>query len=720
LSVEGAPQRAYGVSATLREEHYSQLVESTDDAIISKDRDGIITSWNPAAERMYGYSSEEAVGLPISILIPEHRAGEERRILDRVLAGERLDHYETERVRKDGRLIIVSLTVSGVRDESGEIVRAAVIARDITAFHRSRQLAADLQEVTSALSKEITPERTVKVLLEHAVEALGAAAGAVGVVDRSGSQIELVGHVGHSPERMADWQRFALDSQVPMSAAIREGEPIWSAHSGDLHTRFPGIAEGSARFPSLAVVPFAAGGTPFGAISLSFATPRRFDPEERAFLVAVAQQAAQAMERARLYDAQRIASERLSFLADASELLARSLDPGDALRELADLAVRRLADWCGIELVDEDGGGLRNVAVAHIDPAKIRLADEFRARYPTDPDAETGVPNVIRTGISELYPEVTTEMLTAAAIDDEHLRMMRELGLESVMIVPLTARGRTLGAVTFVSSRPDRHFDGADLQLAEELARRAALAIDNALLFQREHDAAMALQRALLPQSLPEIEGATFAARYDPAGPGLEVGGDWYEVVALEGGGAGLTIGDVAGRGIHGASVMGRVRTALRAYVLDGYGPADAVQRLDRLIKDSDPPEMVTLLQLHVDPATGLAEYVRAGHLPALVRAPGGEVSELDGGGTPPLGVLDPIEYHAHSAKLEPGSLVLLYTDGLVERRNESLTGTLDRLKNLFARAPDEPEECLDWLRREFGVDEAPPDDVAMLAMKID
>ncbi len=186
---------------------------------------------------------------------------------------------------------------------------------------------------------------------------------------------------------------------------------------------------------------------------------------------------------------------------------------------------------------------------------------------------------MIRTGQPELYPEVTDELLVEAAEDEEHLRLMRDLGLLSVMVVPLTARGRTLGAVTFVSSDSGRHYDEDDLELAQDLARRAALAIDNAILYRREHEAAVILQRALLPQSLPQLEGVEFAALYEPAAEGLEVGGDWYEVVVRDDGTVAAMIGDVAGRGIRAAAVMGRIRPALRAFVLDGYGPAEAVER---------------------------------------------------------------------------------------------------------------------------------------------
>ena len=323
-----------------------------------------------------------------------------------------------------------------------------------------------------------------------------------------------------------------------------------------------------------------------------------------------------------MYEAQRIASERQHFLAEAGEFLASSLDPETALDQLASLAVRHIADWCGVEMVDEHGD-LHSVVVAHADEEKVELARQLRERYPVDPRSETGVPNVIRTGTTEVYPEVTDEMLAAAAQDEGHLRNLRELGLRSAMIVPLRARGRVLGAITFVASSPDRRYGDEDVELAEDLARRAALAVDNAMLFRREHEAAVILQRSLLPDSVPaHHDGIEFDVRYRPAGPGVAVGGDWYDIVLLDGGAVGLTIGDVAGRGLIAASIMGRIRPALRAYVLDGHGPAEALERLDRLMKESETPNMATLFHLHYDPKSGFASYVRAGHPPALLRRP--------------------------------------------------------------------------------------------------
>ena len=192
--------------------HYEAIVESSDDAILTKDRDATITSWNPAAERLYGHPPSEAIGQPITILIPADRRGEELEILDRVLAGDRIEHYDTERVTKDGRRIHVSLTISALRSQSGEIVGASVIARDATLQRRAEERATRLQDVTGLLAREIRPDRVVDVLLENAIPALGGAAGAVAVLDRETNELEIVGSAGYSPEGVKRFARMHVDA----------------------------------------------------------------------------------------------------------------------------------------------------------------------------------------------------------------------------------------------------------------------------------------------------------------------------------------------------------------------------------------------------------------------------------------------------------------------------------------------------------------------------
>jgi PAS domain S-box-containing protein len=694
---------------------YAAIVESSDDAILSKDREGTITSWNRAAERLYGYTSEEAIGKPISILIPPERAGEEHEIIGRVLHGERFSHYETERVRKDGSRVFVSLTVSPIKEDDGRITGASIIARDITERRRAEQRTDRLQKLTDLLSQAITPARAVEILLEEAVPALEADAGTVGFVDDDRNEIRLSGSAGYSDQAMAEWERFPLDADVPMSEAVRTGHPVWCSSLEEIRSRYPGL-DAVFRFEALAVVPLVVEGKALGAVALSFHRPHDFPPEERGFMTATVQQVAHAIARARVYEAERSARQQLAFLAEASELLTESLELDETLQKIAFLAVPTVADWCGVDLVEPDGT-TRIVTVAHVDPAKVELARELRERYPPHPDAPTGLPAVIRTGRSELYSEITDQQLVEAARDPGHLRLLRELGLRSAMVVPLNARGGALGALTLALAESDRTYGRDDLEFAEDLARRAASAVENSMMYRDEHEAAVTLQRAILPRELPQPPGVSFAGRYLPAGVGLEVGGDWYDVIEATKRKVAVVIGDVAGRGIRAASIMGQLRTAVRAYATEGHSSAGAVERLHQVARDFEDIEMATLIHLTLDPASRTAEFVRAGHPPALIRSADGTVTEMESEGCPPIGTFASLRHRPERARFEAGSTVLFYTDGLIEHRSEGIDPGLARLKEAFAAAPEDTEDCLDFIVEALGAGGA-EDDVALLAMR--
>lgn len=701
--------------SSLRDSHFRAVIDSSDDAIITKDAEGTITSWNRGAERIYGYSADEAIGRPISILIPPHRSGEEHEILRRVFAGERIEHYETERVTKDGGSVVISLTVSAVREASGEVIAASVIARDITERRRSMDQATRLHRLTSLLSKELNADRAIAVLLGEALPALGATSGAVGLLDEGGHSVDVVRSVGYSEAAIEAFRRFPASADLPMAEAIRSREPVWCRSREELQARYPLLA-GRLSMGSLAVVPILVGEDTLGALALSFGDDHDFTAAERAFAFATAQQAGYAIERTRLFDAERSARQSLSFLASASEILSESLNVERTLERLAALAVPRIGDWCTVELLEESGA-LRNVALAHADPSMVEFAREIQQRYPPDPEALTGAPNVVRTGVPELYEEIPQEMIEAAARDAEHLAAIRRIGLVSAMTVPLLARGRTLGALTLVAAESGRHFGARDLELAMDLARRAAMAVDNATAYRREREAALTLQRALLPTAMPEVPGVEIASRYLPAEAAFEVGGDWYDVVHGHEGRVTITVGDVAGHGAHSASVMGQLRIVLRAYAADDHGPAASINRLNELFVAFDDPPMATIFQLQLEPRSRAFTFVRAGHPPALIRHADGSVDQLHGDACPPVGIFTGAVYTEVSGELDPGDTVLLYTDGLIERRDESINIGIEALQNRFAEAPEALEACVDSILNAFS--EGEDDDVAVLAMRV-
>src|SRR3954449_4144188 len=311
-----------------------------------------------------------------------------------------------------------------------------------------------------------------------------------------------------------------------------------------------------------------------------------------------------------------------AFLDAASQVLAASLDPVQTLQEVAELAVPRLADWCAVQLATDEPGGLEQLAVAHVDPQKVKWAHELQERYPPDPDSPTGAPAVIRSGRSELYPVIDSALLEAAALDEDEIQLVRDLQMHSVMVVPLTARERTLGAITFVWAESGRQYSTRELELAEELGRRAGLALDHARLFAREHAAAETLQRALLPAQLPELAGFELVVRYMPSDARDHAGGDWYDAFKLPDGRFGIVIGDVGGRGMDAAATMGQIRNSLRAYALKGAGPGEVIDDLHALV-DASRGEITfaTVVYVVLDPHSGEGVLASAGHLPPLLGA---------------------------------------------------------------------------------------------------
>jgi len=417
---------------------------------------------------------------------------------------------------------------------------------------------------------------------------------------------------------------------------------------------------------------------------------------------------AEVTERRRREDA-------LTFLAEAGQALAGSLDPVATLDEIARLAVPRLADWCAVQLVSDASGAYENVAVAHVDPEKVRWALELQERYPPDLDAPTGVPQVIRTGRSELYPEIDEALLRAGAQDEEHLEIILQLRMSSAMVVPLRARDRTLGAITFIFAESGRQYSTHELDLAEELGRRAGLALDHARLFEREHRTAETLQRALLPPTLPAIDGHELAARYLPGRRGDHVGGDWYDAFALPDGRIGIAIGDIGGRGVTAAALMGQVRNGLRAYALKADRPAAALADLRQMGEHIDELVFATLTYMVYDPRTGAGALSSAGHLPTLILEAGGETHFTAGPRCPPLGADPDSLCLDHEFTLARGATLVLYTDGLVESRTRSIGTGLARLAEAARASSGGVQRLADDIVE--AVPEQRQDDIAVLAL---
>jgi serine phosphatase RsbU (regulator of sigma subunit)/anti-sigma regulatory factor (Ser/Thr protein kinase) len=290
--------------------------------------------------------------------------------------------------------------------------------------------------------------------------------------------------------------------------------------------------------------------------------------------------------------------------------------------------------------------------------------------------------------------------------------------ITSLLGVPLMVGDRAIGALE-VGTLFARRFTPDDIDLLQLAGDRAALAIERVRLFERQQTIVEELQRSLLPDSLPLIPGLSMAARYFAGGAGTRVGGDWYDTIPLPGGRVAVVIGDVAGRGVAAASMMGQLRSALRAYALDGGSPASVLERLNRFLLSLSWDSMATALVLLVEPATGRLTYANAGHPPPLIMGPDGVARSLKGSLSVPLGALDVAGYEEGTAMLEPGATLVLYTDGLVEQRDELIDRGIERLEQaLVSDGPAPPEQlCERIVRRTMGTDHA-TDDVTLVVVQ--
>jgi signal transduction histidine kinase len=396
--------------------------------------------------------------------------------------------------------ILFSLTAIAV---SGLIARER---RARAAEEEARAVAADareyterLQRVADALSEAVTPQQVLDAVLREGVSAADARAGLIAVVTEDGASLEVIAQNGYDEQYVGAegrWRRFAIDADLPLSEVARTGTPLFFESRADRNARFPLLREVSEDSHALACLPLVVESQVIGGLVFSFGADRTFDARRRALKLAIARQAAQSLERARAYDVAELARSRTAFLAEATTLLASSLEYEETLARLARLAVPRLADWCSIDMLG-DGGKIERLAVAHADPAKVAWAEELQRRFPPNPEARRGIPAVLRSGEPEYLPELPRELLERAGAGDPELeKAIEQLGFRSWICVPLNARGRTIGSLSLVGAESGRTFTPDDLELATQLAERAAVAVDNARLYresERRADAARAL-----------------------------------------------------------------------------------------------------------------------------------------------------------------------------------------------------------------------------------
>jgi PAS domain S-box-containing protein len=541
---------ARGAEAERFRQHLVEVVRGTADAVLSKDLDGIITTWNPAAARLYGYSAEEAIGRHISFIVPPDHKDEEKEILDRVKQGERLETYETERIRADGARIAVSLTVSPIRSPMRGLIGASVVARDITAEMRRRRA----QE----------------------------------------------------------------------------------------------------------------------------------------------------------------------FLVAASRLLDSSLDPLETARTIVRTAVPELAELCLVDFLRPDGW-FGDSVVAGADPEMAKRLEQLRHETPLDPTGEHPVAQVLRLNQPMIWRDLTApEVVDKVAQNNEHLRLMADAGYNSAAVVPLTARGRTIGALSFLHASSDLRYDPDDLEFLAELGERAALALDNAQLYRERDRIAKNLQRGLRPPRPAEIPGLDISVVFEAAGEGIEVGGDLYDVLPYERG-CWILVGDVAGKGSAAAGVSVALRHTVRGLTRVISEPDQVLAEVNELLLAGDSLNdfaTAMLAKLTREEDGWRLVLASAGHPPA-VHAGTGEPDLLGGGSV--LGAWEELHVERHELHLGPAETIVLCTDGWLEAgpvaSHAGPEAFAEMAQSLAGLELDEVTERLraDALRRSAG---ALRDDLVVLAVR--
>ena len=625
-------------------------------ALWREDADGRIVEWSLAAQDLLGYRPDDVLDRPASaLLVPEGRGELADQLTRRVHAGETVVGTLSVRHR-DGHQVTMEMWIVPAADPRGR-PGALLIAVETSQVLRMRDSLAALESLFSQSPIGLATLGTDLRFL-RANDALARMNG-VSAAEHVGKRLtEVV--PGVNAVALEATMREVLDRGIAVvdvrrtgrTAADPDRDRTWSCSYAPLVDN---------------------AGRTLGLIA------SLIDITE-------SQQAEADAERAR---------RRFALLAEAGTRIGTTLDLRQTSEEIVKMLVPQLADSADVQLLEEvmdpdepaaaTRGVVRRMAALFPDPSAptAKLQPGMTSQIPHGSLYE----RVIADGRpTKLYRSDVPALVTDPRADQLRSYLM---SLGSARLIPLVARGKVLGAVVVTRLRTREPFDEQDCVLIDELAARAALNIDNALMYTRQRAAALTLQRSLINSALPVVPGLELTGRYLPASA-HDVGGDWYDVIALPEGRTGLVIGDVMGHGIHAAAVMGQLRAAVRTLARHDVHPARLLSSLDAVVADMGEDEMATCVYAVHDPASGGCLVARAGHPPPAVVTPGGAITFLDGPPGTPLGT-GAHEFLTEEVPLPAGSLLVLYTDGLIESRDRDLDQGLDQL----AQALRTPEATL-------------------------
>ncbi|MFF3760977.1 SpoIIE family protein phosphatase [Streptomyces sp. NPDC002185] len=652
-------------------------------AVAQIDRSGAITSWNEDAEELFGYGTEQVTGKPLGDLAAwPHTPGIGTGLAEAL----RLSRWEgSYGIRcADGRVIPVYASHLRVRDAQGEPSTVCLLVREHeravlqtpqrpVAEPGAESRAADPFEVFIGSPAPDDLDGLLQRTVERARDMLDGDAAFLLLATDDETELEVRATTGLPAAR----QRFA---RVPVeTGASRYGSARMPAVHEDL-AAVPGavpLLEGTG-MRSVVTVPLKVEGRLTGSLGVAAESANRYSNEEALRLQFAADRIALAVESARLGELERLRRGSLSFLVEASDLLAGTLDRDQTLALMAQMTVPTLATWCAVYTIADQASDPYLSFVLHEDEDRIDgLKELLSSIAPPDPVATLGARVWTAPGdaahraaltasvraldhpTSPLSSGIDTTLATATAVAGE------------TVVLPLVARNRVIGMLTLGRPSED-HFRQEILELAEDLSRRAALALDNARLYSERVAISQSLQRSLLPPGLPTIPGVEVDVIYRAAGEGNEVGGDFYDVFPIRDDVYGFAIGDVCGTGPEAAAVTGLARHALRLLAREGFGGPAVLERLNAAILDEGArSRFLTLLYGEMRPqpdGSAILKVVCAGHPLPLRLRPDGTV-EPAAEPQPLLGVMEDLELYEQTVTLDPGDVLLCVTDGVTERR---------------------------------------------------
>ena len=697
-----------------------------------------LVRWDPTLEALCGLAPGEfdaTYEAWLETLHPEERDGILALVQD---ALDRRSAYQFEHrtIWPDGTVRWLECRGEVLTDSDGDAAGTVGCAVDITArkvaeleqtklLDEVRDVAERLSRIQS-VSQQLTSALSVDDVISVVIRSLdppdGATMRALWLFEPSTNELELADHVGMKPDAAEMFQRIDVEGDLPGAIAFRERRTVISPSQADSLERFP-LLDGAPRTSQgFIAVPLVVEAVSLGVIAYGYNGP--LETTEVSFLEAAAANIAQTLQRVRLTDALQRRSEEIAFLADVTRAAIVAADHRELMQRIADTVVPRLGDICTIHFVPEPGS-VPETVISHNLPG---TPDALTAALPLDPTGEHGIARVLRTGEAEFMPELTLDIIGDEASRSGHNHSEVEqaiagLGLASAISVPMWSEGQIIGALQVLARHGPPGRGERDLALARAVATGIGDALASRWLTDQHRHIATTLQRAFLPPSLPTIPGIEVAAAYWPAGAASEVGGDFYDLFAIDDHRWALLIGDACGTGSDAAATAAIARHTARAAARHGLGHIEVLEWVNQAVRYSDRDLFCTACYatIHIPPDAGSIDVhiAVAGHpLPILVTA--GTASSLGKPGTL-LGVFEGPTFTVSHHRLDAGTAIVFYTDGITDLPGPA--GRTDRdLKEFLAERPaGSADDIVRRLRSDLDQrvsSSGRADDVAVLVLK--